>query len=129
MSRHTLAATVELTLSCGGEALVELTVEYEFTPGTPARGPSYASGGEPAEGPEVEIVSARATNPKDAGQGFALPNWLLDQLQADDYLYEELVRNAEEDRGAEHDAALEARAEARRETRDMPWSGSMEDRD
>jgi hypothetical protein len=37
---------------------VEVQVEFEITSwGAPATGPSYASGGEPAESPEVEILS------------------------------------------------------------------------
>lgn len=33
----------------------ELRIHYLFTPGCPETGPSYASGGEPASGPEIEL--------------------------------------------------------------------------
>ncbi|MDR3439855.1 hypothetical protein [Telmatospirillum sp.] len=37
------------------EIEIEGRVNFLFSPGCPARGPSYASGGEPAESPEIEI--------------------------------------------------------------------------
>ena len=38
---------------------VELTVKCSVSPGEPERGPSYASGGEPGDPGEVEILSAK----------------------------------------------------------------------
>jgi|TARA_Y100000310_G_C20520910_1_gene733629 hypothetical protein len=35
----------------------ELSCEAEVSPGRPEQGPTYDSGGEPAEAPEVEIIS------------------------------------------------------------------------
>ena len=50
------SASIPVLLSlCGEEVEVRALIEYTVTPGSPARGPSYASGGEPAEGPEIEI--------------------------------------------------------------------------
>lgn len=40
-----------------GEAEVELQVTYSVTRCIPAQGPTYASGGQPAEGGEVELIS------------------------------------------------------------------------
>ena len=37
------------------EPEIECRVNFLFSPGCPARGPTYASGGEPAEAPEIEI--------------------------------------------------------------------------
>jgi len=34
-----------------------MCVEYTYTPGAREQGPSYASGGQPADPPEVEIVN------------------------------------------------------------------------
>ncbi len=53
MSRHTIRAEVDV-----GETCVKLDIEFQYHPGTPQRGPSYASGGEPAEGPELEFLHA-----------------------------------------------------------------------
>ena len=36
----------------------EIEVEYTTTPFVPATGPTYACGGQPAEGGEVEIIKA-----------------------------------------------------------------------
>lgn len=44
-------------LEPGQEHEVEVTVEYRYTPGTEAVGPSWSSGGEPGDDPEVELVS------------------------------------------------------------------------
>lgn len=40
------------------EGYTSIRVRYTFTPGYPETGPSYASGGDPAQGPEIEIEAA-----------------------------------------------------------------------
>ena len=47
--------------SCGyeGEADIELEVTYSVTPYIPAQGPTYACGGQPAEGGDVELISVK----------------------------------------------------------------------
>jgi hypothetical protein len=40
------------------EAETEVAVHFDYVPGAPPTGPSYASGGEPGYGPEVEFVAA-----------------------------------------------------------------------
>ena len=52
-SKHTLTAFFPF-----GEEEVDVEVTYTYLAGRPARGPSYASGGEPADPPEIEFVSA-----------------------------------------------------------------------
>lgn len=43
-------------MAYNGEKIdIEVLVEYTYIPGTPERGPSYSSGGEPADPPEVEL--------------------------------------------------------------------------
>jgi hypothetical protein len=37
----------------------EVEITFTYTPGSPAQGPSYASGGQPADPAEVEFMSAR----------------------------------------------------------------------
>lgn len=59
MSRtYTLNATVEIF-----EIECEIEIAFTYVPGTPETGPSYASGGEPAVGPEIEVVSVRVNQP------------------------------------------------------------------
>lgn len=56
----TTIRTVEGSFS-GAEGGPEYRVHFEVThPGYPEQGPSYASGGQPAEGPEWEIVQIDA---------------------------------------------------------------------
>jgi hypothetical protein len=40
-------------------AEIEVEIAFEHTPGAPEQGPSYASGGQPADPAEIEFVSAR----------------------------------------------------------------------
>ena len=71
-------------------------VTYNYTPGRPARGPSYASGGEPADPPEVEFVKAVLTGAKlDKDLQERLDEWAEDLLQGDGY--DDAVANAEDD--------------------------------
>lgn len=60
----------------------EYVVTYTFSPGRPEQGPSYASGGEPAEPPEVELLEIE-------GEGSAL----LDE----DWIVKHIMENHEED--------------------------------
>ena len=52
---------------------VMLDVTYSYTSGTPEQGPSYASGGEPATGPEIEITGM-------AVKGQEVPQWFFDAV-------------------------------------------------
>lgn len=88
MSTHTLTAYCPVGL---GEIEVEIT--YRFTPGRPARGPSYASGGEPAEPPEVEFISA-SSKVSDDFVKLLVTEWAEDWLDDDDG-WEQAVDNAE----------------------------------
>lgn len=89
MSTHTLIAYCPLGL---GEIEVEIT--YRFTPGRPARGPSYASGGEPADPPEVEFIAA-SSKVSDDFVKLLVAEWAEDWL-ADDHGRDTAVDNAEE---------------------------------
>lgn len=42
-----------------GDDEIELTGVYDVTPFIPASGPTYACGGQPAEGGEIELISVR----------------------------------------------------------------------
>lgn len=49
-------STVNIALDNSYSNLI-LEVDYDFEPGYPATGPSYASGGEPGYGPSVSVNS------------------------------------------------------------------------
>jgi hypothetical protein len=53
---HTLPILISI-LGDESEFLAEVT--YTYSPGYPGRGPSLSSPGEPPEGPEIEVLSAR----------------------------------------------------------------------
>lgn len=97
----------------------EYVITYNFTPGCPETGPSYASGGEPATGPEVEFVSITP----DAGDHGAftdmaqagLDDWAKDWLAGDGY--DQAIENALDDLQGQEDDAAERRAEQRAEDR------------
>ena len=88
-SKHTLTAYCPFA---GDE--IEVKITYNYTPGRPARGPSYASGGEPADPPEIEFVSAKLSGAKlDKALQEQLDEWAEDLLQGDGY--DDAVSNAE----------------------------------
>ena len=87
--KHTLTAYCPFGL---GEIDVEIT--YHYTPGRPARGPSYASGGEPPDPPEVEFLSAKFGAKLDKDLQERLDEWAEDLLQGDGY--DDAVSNAED---------------------------------
>lgn len=72
---------------------VNVEVQFTFTPGCPEQGPSYASGGEPATAPEIEIEHAFIVDDDGEHIGFLRP----DMCRAfDEYAYHELVASAAE---------------------------------
>lgn len=73
---------MEATVEIAGH---ELIVDYEFkitSRGCPATGPSYSSGGEPAEAAEFEITVLGARFPKQHADvpELEIPKWLEDIL-------------------------------------------------
>lgn len=61
-----------------------VNVTYKYTPGRPARGPSYACGGEPPEPPEVTFVSAKLPGAKlDKDLQERLDEWAEELLAGD----------------------------------------------
>lgn len=89
--------------SFDGENDFELSILYNYSPGAPQLGPSYSSGGEPAESPEIDVlgvmVNDRAATPE---------QW--DQVVENERLYNEMALNAADYIAA---AAAEYRAEKR----------------
>jgi hypothetical protein len=78
-------------------ATVSVDFEFYFTPGAPPEGPSYASGGEPGYGPEVDITKATMEltyNGKT--EQVEAPSWLLGIFQDDEDLIGELIESVED---------------------------------
>jgi hypothetical protein len=68
-----------------GESSCEIIADYTFTytPGCPATGPSYASGGDPAEDPQTEVtdVCLSFVDPKTkVSTPLECPAWLREQI-------------------------------------------------
>jgi hypothetical protein len=98
----------------------DVPVEFTFTcsPVIPEQGPSYSSGGQPAEGGEVEILSAlvlikHGTPVKT--EKYEAPDWLHYILCDDEDVIEALREAAQEDEVDAREYAAEMRAEMRRE--------------
>lgn len=75
-------------------------VEYSYTPGRPATGPTYSCGGEPAEPAEIEINKLSIGLPN---QGMVVAN--ADDLSEVEYnqIYDKLMENHDSDSGYEYD--------------------------
>jgi hypothetical protein len=56
----------------------DIEVTYTITAGRPAIGPSYASGGEPAEPPEVELIEVKIDGVVHAETEF--DDWLINYI-------------------------------------------------
>ncbi len=104
-------------LPCTYTTTIEVEIDYTFTPGTPERGPSYASGGEPAEGPEIDVQQVWLTD----GNGKRLiditshiGHEILVGLLGQDF-EDNLGQHGQEAFDDARDAAMDARAEARRD--------------
>ncbi len=101
MSTHTVKAECEITFRPAGlqddeTAYPTLEITYRFAKGSPAMGPTYESGGEPADPDEIEFISAKLID----GDG-TLPTqeqideWAEEWL-ASDYGYEKACELARE---------------------------------
>lgn len=110
------------SLSWGGDTptaeLEDVVVRYTVSWGAPAQGPSYASGGQPADPDEteiVEIVSIDGTPWADYDYGYGgerhLRETIIDKILMDDDLYSEMLDEAREEDAAEYERAMERRWE------------------
>ena len=111
---------VEIVID-GESVELEAMIEFTITPYVPAKGPSYASGGQPAEGGHVEDVWCKGIKfPKQAADvKLDLPGWLADTIAEKcdgDSLYREAMEYEDylEDEAAEyrHQTNIEMRLEA-----------------
>lgn len=111
-----------LEIIMGGSGLeIEAQLEFTVQPYVPEQGPSYASGGQPAEVGGVEDITVKSI--KYAGKPGAAdapkpdcPGWLEDWIIAEvdgDELYQEAMEHED----ARRDEAAEMRHESYREMR------------
>ena len=120
MSTHTVKAECEITFRPAGlqddeTAYPTLEITYRFAKGSPAMGPTYESGGEPADPDEIELISVKLID----SCGLTptqqqLTEWAEDWLASDDG-YGAACANARDD----IDAARESARESAREDRQM----------
>ena len=82
--------------------------DYSYTPGCPETGPSYSSGGEPAEPAEVEIISGYVE--LDFTNG-SFKRLFDDNANATTTLFDTLVEREVEDIESELESYIEAEAE------------------
>ncbi|HQS14982.1 hypothetical protein [Reyranella sp.] len=116
---------VDATISCGDPdigAEVDLRITFKYQAGAPEQGPTYASGGQPADPDEIEFVSCvQIVNGKESptyGAFRDLEQQSLDAiaeawLQGDEG-QAQATEQAMDDWAARADEAEEARAESRR---------------
>lgn len=105
--------THALEITIGERAILEFEFEFTVSPYVPEQGPSYASGGQPAEGGEVEVLSAVLTIETnwmglEAITKTPAPDWLFQILSSDEDIIDKLrLYAAEQDDGPDPDEAYE----------------------
>lgn len=114
MSTHTITAEIEVQFRIPDMPMDEhetaypkVEITYTYHRGSPATGPTWNSGGEPADPDELQFISAKLID----GDGLdpepsRLKDWAEEWLY--DEGYEQACRNAEEDNRPDPDAAYEA---------------------
>jgi hypothetical protein len=98
---HTLTVSV-------ADTEIEVEVKFTSSPFVPEQGPSYSSGGQPAEGGEVEILSGTVIIGK---ARHPCPPWLLTIIESDESVIDDLRESADEDDEPDWDAISDARRE------------------
>jgi hypothetical protein len=89
----------------------EYQVECAVSPYVPERGPSYSSAGEPAEGPEVDVLAVYDEHGKERRDLIDVVN----RGENFESIEEQAIEDAEDSHVAAYEDACERRAEERRE--------------
>lgn len=125
--------TYTTTLNWGGDtptAEIEVTVSYSVSPGSPAQGPSYDSGGQPGESPMIEDITLDLVEgkprPWDMGYGYITDDDFaadcVEKIEGSDRNLEDMLNEASEIEESCADEAREHQYESRREmARDDDW--------
>ena len=86
MSTHSITAEIEYRFRFPGlpydeneTAYPVIEIEFDYRKGCPERGPTYASGGEPADPAEVELIGAKLIN----SDGVTLTPEQIEEMAAD----------------------------------------------
>ncbi len=82
MSVHAITTELGVTVEAYGidseRFYPEVEIKFNFVPGCPETGPTYASGGEPATPDEIEALSVKVLN----AEGIDMPpSWWLERAQ------------------------------------------------
>jgi hypothetical protein len=118
--------TYTTTLNWGGDtptAEIEVTVSYLVSWGAPEQGPSYASGGQPADPDEIDDVRLDLVEgkPRPWGMGFGyvtddeFATDCVEKIEGNAHHLEAMLNEAADWARADEDDAAERRAEDRRE--------------
>lgn len=118
--------TYATTLSWGGDiptAEVEVEVSYVVRWGAPEQGPSYASGGQPADPDELDDIRLEKVEgkPRPWGMGYGyitdddFATDCVEKIEGSDRLLADMMTEAAEQAAADYHEAMEYRAEQRRE--------------
>jgi hypothetical protein len=95
-STHFADFTREIAM-CGKSVELVARIKFKYQPGEPEQGPSYASGGQPAEPASCEVLGLyRLTINGDARKSLECPAWLSELIIAD-LTDDELFEAAKED--------------------------------
>lgn len=118
-TRHKMRATIPLDDSGADE--IEVEIAFTYLKGAPEQGPSYASGGQPADPDEIDLVSATPTQDgKYYAAGAENLEWLHDfaraWLETEDGVSEAMA-TVDSDIDEARERAAEYAAEARRDDR------------
>lgn len=85
---------------------IEVEITFIFLKGAPAQGPSYASGGQPADPDEIEFVSIRELNGSELRHP-GLEEWAMRWLAEDGF--NKALEEAASDLEAQREQAMEDR--------------------
>ncbi len=104
-SKHTMTALCPFGLDG-----IEVEIAFTFRKGAPEQGPSYASGGQPADPDEVELIYVKPIkHTLDDLMSCMLSRW------AEDYLADEGFSEALEQAASDYESAREYADELRRD--------------
>lgn len=120
--------TYVCTLSWGGDeptAEVEVEVSYTLTPGCPEQGPSYASGGQPAEYPAIDDIRLEKVEGKPrpwgmysgyiANEDDEFATECIEKIEGSERHLEAMINEASERDASDEDDARERRHEDQRD--------------
>ena len=117
--RYTYATNIELSSGDEGGPDFDVKVSFTCTPGAPVTPPSYASGGSPAEDPEIDDIRLETVGGKPRPWGMydgmiqdeddSFEEVIVGVLENSAHHLAQMVAEAAETDAADHDAAMEAR--------------------